>query len=236
MLSALLVLFVQAAPVAAPMDVAPAFRRAYGFEPASRFVAPPGDGPKAKLTLTSRLLAPLGGDWFALVISEDDLGASYHAERGAVSIAYLQRHGGRWRLIQRWDEFAWTGDTGSAADEMRIQRFTGQAPLLFATKSYMGNGQQTRTAWTIRLTPRGPELLGDAPIGGSVEPVGRDAAEGWNYSGRIGPPRTRNAAFSVTYRGWISQGGPAVRKPISSTVDYTARAGALAGPPKLFLP
>jgi hypothetical protein len=224
------------APLVATIDVAPAFRAAYGLEPTPREVTPAGDDRKVKLTLSPRLLAPLGGDRFALVVSEDDFGNSYHAERGAISIAYLERRGDRWRLIRRWDELAWTGNSGYAADEMQVQHFPGQAPLLFATSSYLANGQQTRTAWTIRLTARGPQLLGDAPVGGSVETEGREAAQGWDYNGRIGPPRTKNGAFSVTYRGWIDQTPTDARKPITVTVDYVAKAGALAATPNLFLP
>ena len=96
-------------------DLAGAFAAAYGGPaPITRTVDhqhPLSDSdqshtPQRELRLRPAALAPLGGDRYALIVTEDRReDSSLYLD--AIAVAYLRRDGGQWKTEQVWPEFAW---------------------------------------------------------------------------------------------------------------------------------
>jgi hypothetical protein len=229
---------------AAPGDAQAAFRAAFGAEPVRHVVQtshPPGAAKgdnygedAVDLTLKPGLLAPLGGERYALVASETNVMGA-HASPGAVAIAYLRRTGGRWTVEKTWPEFIWSGNSGNPADAIKILSFS-KTPMVALASDFMGGGQATDTTWIIRLDATGPKYVGQVPSGGRVEPEDTcDDCAPYEYRGSIGPPRRRGDALSVTYAGRVRTAHGRWR-PIHRKVDFRLRDGELVPTTRLVLP
>jgi hypothetical protein len=212
------------AEVRAPTGLAAAFAVAYPS--AERTVdGQHGRGP-VHLSLRPKALIPLDKDRFALIAGEDDpLGG--HADPGAVSVAYLQRDHARWRLVRRWDEVAWTGDSGRAADTVRPGPAVDGNPVAVVSASYIGQGQETTTGWLLALEREGPRLLGSVPMGGYLEPNACDDCDLYSYRGSLAASRNPADAFSIRYRGWTSPPDSSTKTPFDRRADYALQDGAL---------
>ena len=197
------------------------------------------DRGEIALSVTPGLLTRLGPDQYALIsLERDDLGA--HVDKGALSIAYLKRQGGQWRLQHRWDEFAWSGNTGRPADWLTIIRRAGAPPLVFAVTSDFHQGQGLTTGVAIALADDAPQSLGELTLAGELEVNnGCDvkACGAYAYQGSIETAHSPRVAFTVTYRGWsIAPGGSAPRHRLYRVVTYHIRHGALVGSRAAALP
>jgi hypothetical protein len=237
-----------ALPVAADArpQLSDAFAAVFGHAtPVTRVVSRPNP-PCCRtviLTVTPGDLVDLGQGRYALIALETNAAGS-HAEPGAISIAYLDRRAGGWRLQREWREFAWIGDSGHAAD--RFQNLTSPpnatssaAPIAFAIKQGVWQGEAFVTAWAIVLSPGGPRLAGHVSAGGELmADNGCDLATcgAWRYAATIQRPTAPGALFSVAYRGWRQAPGRRRRTPIRAVTNYVERKGALVAEPPVKLP
>jgi hypothetical protein len=229
---------------AAPDDLHAAFRTAFGSGAVRHVLQsahPPGqpkgdnyrEGP-VDLTLKPALLAPLGGDRYALVVSETNI-VGAHVDPGAIAVAYLRRSGQRWTVEKSWPEFIWAGNTGHPADAIEVLAGS-KPPLVTLASEYMAQGQGVTTTGIVRLGAAGPEFLGIVPSGGRMD--AEDACTGckpYEYTGTIGPPRRAGDVLSVTYVGREATGRGGWR-PIHGMTDYRSRAGVLAPTSRVVLP
>jgi len=190
------------------------------------------------LTLSAKRLVPLATGKYALVSLETDaLGA--HVDHGAIAVAYLSRRGGRWRLERRWDELAWTGNTGNAADEVALLRRPGAPPLAFAISADMHQGQGNTNGWAIALGERRPKVLGSFPIAGELEPNnGCDVqvCGAYSYRGSIERSKAAGASFTVTYRGWTLAPRGLTRQGFIRSTNYKVEGLGLRAMPAVNLP
>ena len=232
---------------AASVDPASAaFVAAYGHAaPVTRSVVRPAKPPgcdcsglpvmRVSLAVAPQTLVALGDARYALVSLETEpMGA--HASPGAIAIAYLRRTAGGWRLERRWDELAWTGDSGNPADHISTLSRGAAPPLLFAIHSALHQGQFTDTAWALALDKAGPRLVGSFPIGGRLDRGGcdLDTCGAWSYSGAIRPAWSSASLFTVTYRGWREWPGAPRKAPFEASTGYHLVAGKLS--PSLWVP
>lgn len=210
-----------------------------GAAPRARVVSgAPNSPPSVTLTVTPGDLVDLGSGRYALVSLEANASGS-HMEPGAISIAYLDREAGTWRVEHVWNEFAWTGDSGSPADDVQELTSPHAPPIVFAIRKGVWTGNQITTAWAIVLTPAGPHLAGRFNAGGELEPGnGCDFSTcgAWRYIAGIEQPFAAGALFSVAYGGWRE--APGVHRPIPFAVvtNYVERGGALVAVPRFKLP
>ncbi len=194
-------------------------------------------GTEIALTVTPRALVHLGGGRYALIATEDDeLGS--HADRGAIAVAYLNHVGGKWQLIRRWNELAWTGNTGRAADNV-ISRATGDRHLVFAVSQAVQQGEFTTTAWAIELGKRGPKMVGEFAKAGSLDAdngCAQSICGSYGYEGTIRGATVPGALFSVIYRGWDRQPESHSKTTFERTVNFKLHRGELQGSPNPKLP
>lgn len=162
---------------------------------------------RVTLAVKPAALLALGGDRYALVSLEtDEMGA--HSDPGAISIAYLTMHNGRWwdwRVDHVWNELAWTGDNGDPADELVAPRAGAATPVLFAVREAVHQGVFDTTAWAIALDPAAPRALARIPFGGRLTEVDSGSqltatCGAWRY--RASLDVTAPAQITVTYQGW----------------------------------
>jgi len=233
---------VSAEPPMASSQTAEAFAAVFGSAaPVTRVVAQPS-GPSCcrtvMLSVTAGDLVDLGAGRYALVSLETNRLGS-HAEPGAISIAYLDEHAGNWRVEHVWNEIAWTGDTGQAADFFQDLAPRGATPVVFAVRSGVWQGEQVTTAWAFTLAPKGPQAMGEFNAGGAL-----DADNGcsfsicgaWAYIASIGRPSAQGALFSVAYGGWREAPGVHDPRPFAAVTNYVERNGALVAKPPVKLP
>jgi hypothetical protein len=202
---------VRSAPVFSKIGLGDAFLAAYGArQPVVRQVQRPRSDRAAanvSLTVSPRLLVRLSQERYALISAEDQAVAS-HAEPGSVSVAYLQRGAGGWRLERRWDELAWIGDDGHSADGFTV-RYEGTAtPLVFANRDVLNQGQHESTGWAISLSASGPKLLGAFPESGS----------------------------QMADNDWWALPSRATKVRFTSTTNYVPHAESLVATPKVKVP
>lgn len=190
---------------------------------------------KPALTLTPLLLVQLGRDRYALLTREDDRGVG-HAYRGAIAVAYLHRSRHGWEKDRLWPEFAWTGDTGVAADSASALPF-GRPRLAVVTRTNLVNGEVITTGWVIELGADQPRLLGDIVVGDDLSGDDCTACTHCSFSGRIKPPTRRESVLSISYRGWVTP--PGQHKPKTSfqaVTDYVPTPEGLSATSPVKLP
>ena len=227
-------------PMANP-TLAQAFAAVFGRStPATRVVSRASNPPCCRtvaLTVTPGDLVDLGSGRYALLSLETNpLGS--HVEPGAISIAYLDHQGRDWRVEHVWNEFAWTGDSGTPADSMQDLTTSGAPPIVFALRQGVWQGEEITTAWALVLD-RKPRMAGDFNAGGEV-----DADNGcdfstcgaWAYIAGIDRPFAAGALFSVAYGGWQEAPGVHHPTPFAAVTNYVERGGALVAVPPVSLP
>jgi hypothetical protein len=190
------------------------------------------------LAVTPGDLVDLGGGRYALVSLETNpLGS--HAETGALSIAYLDRQGPTWQVEHVWNEFAWTGDTGIPADSLQDLKPPRAAPMVFALRQGVWQGDEITTAWAIKLEPKGPHLAGQFNAGGELDAdngCSFSTCGAWAYIAGIGRPSAPHALFSVAYGGWREAPGVHRPSPFAVVTKYVERGGGLVAVPPVKLP
>lgn len=207
----------------------------------TRLVSRPSNPPCCRsvtLTVTPGDLVDLGQGRYALIALETNALGS-HAEPGAISVAYLDRSAGGWRVEREWREFAWLGDSGRAADRFQAVTQPNAAPVVFAIRQGVWQGDEVVTAWAIVLSPGGPHLAGHVNAGGELMAGnGCDVATcgAWRYAAAIQRPSAPGALFSVAYRGWRQAPGHHRRTPLRAFTNYRERNGGLVAEPPVKLP
>ena len=211
---ALLMTLFPATPAwASPSDLDAAFIAAFGHAPPIiRQASLPPTSPGGTFSLAPKRLIWLRGNHYALVISESNRDWC-HACAGATAIAYVRRAKGGWVSEHIWPELALTGDWGNPFDYIDVRRY-GDAPLLLTISTYRGMDQDCTNVEVVNLAPTAPQDLGNI-IGNCAFPRNWEPplVPHYSFQATITHPRTKNALFSITYRGWVISQAPILARP-----------------------
>jgi hypothetical protein len=208
-----------------PTDLAGAFLAAQGSNvPIVEDVIQPGGAEPLPMAAVPFALEPLGGGLYAL-IEADTNGHAAHVYAGAASVYYVARRGQGWRVVGKWPQIAWGGESGGQGLRLTVRRDLGPTPMLVVSGRHMGQGFGTESAVIVRLDPTAPRVLGRAPLGADDTGAGSDRLPQYSYSARIAAGWAN--AVTIVYDGWTAPPSGRPRTPLHRVVTFRVIEGCL---------
>ncbi len=206
-----------------------------------------GNGEAITYRLDPLLLVHIGGQHYALIMSESFDGA--HWATGAVAVSYLAHDTQGWRLIQAWYEFEQPGSWGIPFYDHQFESFDFNLPFFAGTGEYCGMGACTGWYSLIGLPLDRPAKWGNIPAGGAFKPdifpltdgeyqgTLLTGCGGYEYSSVISAPKNKGDVMQVTYSGWMIPGGSGQkRRNFKVSTEVSQSHGRLKFTPKIQVP